>query len=397
MKIFVLAPNRAYGLATVVPIQLELKQLYPEMESVYIFFRKNTYDDLLRDKVMSDLVSDGNNVVCCFGSTWLQLKYPFINALLKLVQLTPQIIKILVSRKSIVLFPQKIEHLLTKAIALINGVSGKNYTYLLASSSFKENYTKYFDEFGKRRPGKRERKKHINAGDGLLIFHKDNLPYLNTQGFRDCEIIGYPMMFQAYHSLLKESAHKYLLSELDCSIKNGAIITIFFNKYYGKTANRSDEWARETLSEAILAIRDNFDDSTILIRPHPMVDHDFVAEIVDDLALEGIFVTDLNIFTLSYLSKCVVSIAPSSSTLQSLSCGVPAIDYGRVGDEFYKLFPLGSQYSDFGVQVAYTQKDLTSVLSNLDDSDRWIDAFNNELDHTMDLSVFTNYWLQGNG
>lgn len=393
MRVFVIVPSRAYGLDAIIPLLYELRERFPKLKSTFVFYHKKELKELRDNIVLYDHVDELGSVFKACGFSFLERYLKKLNRLIKFICLVPVLASMLFSKRSIVLYPRRIETLVDRIIVKLNGVSGKTFCYLMATTSLQENLVQYFDKDGNRLPGVRQRPKKINVADGLLAYHQDNIRYLELQGYKDNLLIGYPMMYPAFQKRIRDNYRRYLEREIGADCKKHSIVTIFLNKYYGKTSGRDDPWGQERLSEAVTIIRQIIPESYILVRAHPMVPSEKVVSMINALDVPNIKQTHLHIYVLACSSLFVVSIAQSSSGFHALAFGSPVIDYGRIGESFYKQFPSGSLYADFGVEVAYTPGELTRKINEVIKSNgRVFDIFRTRLNHQTNLDVFERYW-----
>lgn len=392
MNVFILVPTRAYGLDVIIPLLFEFKKLYPNLKAKFIFVRKKEYIELCENKVLFDHVNCLGSIVKCFGNRNSEKRSKWLNKGFKFLSILPVLITMLLARRSVLFVPRRIEAFSIRMMTKINNISGKTFCYLMASTSFRENLAQYFDKDGNRRPGIRETSKKINVADGLLAYHNDNLIFLELQGYKKNVIIGYPMMYPAFQERIKDISQRYLKNEIGDNVGVFNVISIFLNKYYGKTSGCDDTWAQERLAETVRIVRFNYPNSFILVRAHPMVESSKVILMIKNLNTKNVKQTYLHTFVLGCCSEFVVSIAQSSTAIQVLAFDTPVVDYGRIADEFYGLFPEGSLYADFGVQVAFTPEELGNVIGKIGESRKWLEIFHKRLNHRMDLDVFTKYW-----
>lgn len=393
MRVFVIVPSRAYGLDAVVPLLYELRERFPKLKATFIFYHQKELDELRDNLVLFDHVRELGAVVKAFGFSFLEHSFKPINRLVKFIGLIPSLTSMLFSHRSIVLYPRRIETLIDKIMVKINGISGKTFCYLMAITSLQENLVQYFDKNGNRLPGVRPRPERIDVADGLLAYHEDNLPYLQLQGYKDNLLIGYPMMYPAFQKRIRDHYQDYLRKEIGDDCQKISVVTIFLNKYYGKTSGQDDRWGQDRLSEAAMVIREILPDSRILVRAHPMVPAEKVTAMIHALKTKNIQRTYLHIDVLACSSRFIVSIAQSSSGFHALAFGSPVIDYGRIHESFYQQFPSGSLYADFGVEVAYSPVELADTIHRVIKSDgQATEIFKKRLNHQTNLDVFEGYW-----
>lgn len=394
MHVFMIIPSRAYGLDVVVPLLFELRERFPRLKATFIAYHKKELVELRNNIVLYNHVRELGSVVKIYGFPYLERRAKRVNRIFKFIAMIPILLWMLFSRRSIVFYPRRIETLIDRIIVKLNGVSGKTFCYLMATTSLQENLAQYFDKNGNRLPGVRLRPERINVANGLLAYHEDNAKYLELQGYKNNLFIGYPMMYPTFQKHIRDSRKNYLDKEIGADNKNHSIVTIFLNKYYGKTSGRDDQWVKERLSEAVTITRQIIPNSYILVRPHPMVPSEKVVSMINNLQVSNVKQTHLHIYILACSSLFVVSIAQSSSGFHALAFGAPVIDYGRIGEQFYKQFPSGSLYSDFGVEVAYTPDELALKINQVLNDDRASKMFEARLNHHMDLDIFDRYWAQ---
>ena len=404
--IFVMDPGRIYGLDVVLPILYQLKEQYCDLKVTFYFMDSdetpfNAFKDLYRHPFLLDMVNELGVIKKIIKIQSIKKRSQKLHSILVGLFQTPLLFRVLVSKRSIVFYSRHIPNgLLSKLIVLLNGISGRSFCYFMAQASFKENIIQNFDKDGNRRVGfyddliqpLKERSDRVNVGDGLLIYHPDNLEFLEKQGYKKNIIIGYPMMFPAFQKYLKKVSPDYRKGEIGEKFEEHTIISVFLNKYFGQTSGCNDQWAQNRLNEVVEAIGKKFPKCYIMVRAHPTVSSSKAMGMIKNTNIKNIKLTYLSVYVLGFISKLTISIGQSSASIYSLACGAPSIDYGTVQEAFYEQFPSGSLYADFGVQVAYTSQELEDIFNRIDPSDRWIDVFQKRLDHKMNLDIFTNYW-----
>ena len=388
MKIFVLMSARAYSLDAVIPIIYELRGKFPDLQTTVICPRKETFDELKENVVLyNQIVYDGQiegKIVKMYNDSGLYVS-SVEEKVMKFIQLLPTLLKMLVSRKSIFFCPRYLEFK-TGLMSKINGLfGGKTFCYLADLAPKKIN--KRWKESLKTR----EKPGRVDVGDGLLAYSADDTEFLFSSGYKKNLFIGYSFMYPTFQKGVRESWKFYLGKE--CDFWDYTIVSIFLNKYHGFTSGQSITWARKRLCEAIDVIREKFPNSYILIRTHPMVGRVMKATI-DVLGIKNVKRTNLHIYTLACASKFIVSIAPSSSPILAMAFDCPVIEYGLLEnrEEFYKAFPKGSLYSDYGVQTAFTPTGLKRTIDRLDESEEWLKTFHRELNDRPNLKFFEEYW-----
>ena len=361
-------PARAYSLDAVIPIIYELRGKFPDLQTTVICPRKETFDELKENVVLYDQVNSKCKIVKLYRS--------------RIILLMSILLQMLMSRKSIFFCPRYLEFK-TSLMSEIKGLfGGKTLCYLadLAPKKINKQWSSSFKT--------RDRPSRVDVGDGLLAYHVDDTDFLFSSGYRKNLFIGYPFMYPEFQENIRNHWKSYLWE-----IDDYEIVSIFLNKYHGFTSGQSITWARKRLCEAIDVIREKFPNSYILIRTHPMVGRVMKATI-DVLGIKNVKRTNLHIYTLACASKFIVSIAPSSSPILAMAFDCPVIEYGLLEnrEEFYKAFPKGSLYSDYGVQTAFTPTGLKRTIDRLDESEEWLKTFHRELNDRPNLKFFEEYW-----
>lgn len=391
MNAVVVVPPRAYGLDVALPILVELRERRPNLRVRFLFFDEKSYQEFDQNVLNRDVANELGEVVR------IQNRLQFsrhrivrgIGKILRYLALVPTLVRMLCSWRGILLYPSRIQGL-GKILSRLTGPGGRTYCYIMVATPFTECMIQFSSAAGKDIYGKQERGESI-IGNGLLAFHADNLEYLASRGYRkNIHLVGYPMKFPAYQRLVRATAKDYLLRETGSRLEDRTLVSIFLNKYQGNTTSRDDAWAARTFGEAVRVIREKIENPYILVRGHPMVPVEKLRRMVDEAGGDDIRQTFLHVFTLATLSKFVIAIAQSSSTIQSLAFGTPAIDYGRVTEDFYRLFPAGSLYADFGVQVAQSPEELAGLLDRLgreEERRAILETFQRRLGHRLDIEV----------
>lgn len=392
MYVFTINPARVGHLDVLLPIILQLKKDNPDIYFQLVYFDKDQYEILLKNKFLNEIVKDVGEAVLLksFGR-----KGSILRKFLLTVQLIPYIFRMLISKHVIFLQWKTIDNLILRLIAKIASLKGKSLTYQPMNNHYLEEMRRYFDEYGHPRTDRakklrdRQFTKSVNTGDYALINSIDSLNYFATMGYSKFSIIGYTHLYPEYIKYAKNKCKSYLSEEISIQQPESHIFYgIFVNKYWGRWSGRDDNWFIDRFCEIVDCIRTIEDNSIILVRAHPTLKTDIIERAIKKSGHNNIYATYLHPTLIGIVSDAVIGIAESTSYHYVMGAGSPYIDYGGMQKENYEIFPEGSLFASYGTIVAPNTSLLKEKLLDKKLLNSAVLNYEQLLKHRMNLSVF---------
>ena len=142
MYVFTINPARIGHLDVLLPIILQLKKNKPDIYFQLVYFDKDQYETLLKNKFLNEIVKNVGEAVLLKS---LGRKGSILRKFLLTVQLIPYIFRMIISKHVIFLQWKSIDNLILKFIALIASFKGKALTYQPMNNHYLEEMRRYFD------------------------------------------------------------------------------------------------------------------------------------------------------------------------------------------------------------------------------------------------------------
>lgn len=187
-----------------------------------------------------------------------------------------------------------------------------------------------------------------------LNFHEHNNEYVKQLPYTKQKIIGYPKFFKEWIALI----NRYYSSNSPRS----DIVLIFTR---GLSPVYMDRNKYEILIiSAYKVIRDKLKNMPIVIKTHPREDHSLLLKIINDKKLENISISDEHAGVLSKSALLVISFW-TSAILDSLSLGIPSIEYYIESNNFRSAEPAGSVFKKIGIHSTDNERVLGEFVETV--------------------------------
>ena len=222
----------------------------------------------------------------------------------------------------------------------------------------------------------------VSLADNFLLYSRSHEDFIHSLGYQRTATIGYPKLFPAWRKAAQLSVQRLRRSE-----ENRPVICFFTRGQEGRPDksildNRS---LHAILESALSVIQIHYRDPVVLLKPHPLQDR----SVIEDVCRQYDFVeeTQLHVAQLAALASLVVT-TWSSSILEALAIGTPAIEYFIPSAYFQEIYPNGSSYKEMGIPSAETHEDFMSMVSAITKGRLCTPSLQELFKHGMDLSVF---------
>ena len=192
-----------------------------------------------------------------------------------------------------------------------------------------------------------------NRSQYLLNFHQHNKKAFEKIGFQKQFFTGYPKFFSEWTDMVNSFDTEKIIE------KNVIIFTRSIHKNYMTEKNYI-----YLLSTTLKAIKKNYGDIKIIIKPHPRENMEFLKKILEK---NNQYNYEILFEDSSYLSKnSVLAISFwTSAILSSLAMKVPSIEYYIDTEKFRQVEPMGSVYKKIGIDSADNERDLDIIIKKI--------------------------------
>ncbi len=190
----------------------------------------------------------------------------------------------------------------------------------------------------------------------LLNFHKHSEHYARTLGFDNQFFIGYPKFFKTWISTVSRySKNQYSKDDRKCVV----IYTRGVHEYY-----MDKDKYEFLLVSSYKTVRSILGDVEIIVKPHPRECSSFINQIIDRVSGKNIHISSEHSAVIA--SNAILAISFwTSAILDSLSLGVPSVEYYIEAEKFREIEPNGSSYKNMGVDSVSNPDSLKLFINNV--------------------------------
>ena len=185
----------------------------------------------------------------------------------------------------------------------------------------------------------------------FLNFHEHSNSFVMDLGFNDQFIIGYPKFFNIWLGMVSDYS--------GTKRKHVIIYTRGIHQFY-----MDKDKYKFLLESSYKVIRETLGNIDIIIKPHPREGHDVINKIINRISGKNIYISTEHAAVLA--SNAILAISFwTSAILDSLSFGVPSVEYYIEADRFREIEPNGSSYRKLGIDSVSNQNDLKFFINDL--------------------------------
>ena len=260
---------------------------------------------------------------------------------------------------SVICFPLHLYSLIKSDIYMheySNQIESTFYFYLM-SKLFKKRIFVYHHGHTINIDTKFSIEKRKKADATYLNFHEHNNNYVNQLPYKKQVIIGYPKFYKEWKKLIIQYNSKNRIEDKYVLIFTRAISHAYMDK---------DKYEK-LLITSYNSIRNKVNDIKIIIKKHPREDDGFVEKIINTNKMKNIYISNDHAGVLSRNALFVISFW-TSAILDSISFGIPSVEYYIESNNFRKNEPKGSVFKNLGIESVDNDMDLNifikSVLNN---------------------------------
>ena len=194
----------------------------------------------------------------------------------------------------------------------------------------------------------------INNKTVYLNFHEHTNDYVKQLPYTKQYIIGYPKFYKEWISLI----NRYYSLNLPKSD-----VILIFTRGLSPVYMDLDKYEILIIS-AYKVIREKLKNIPIVIKTHPREDPSLLLKIINDKKLETISISNEHAGVLSKSALLVISFW-TSAILDSLSLGIPSIEYYIEANNFRIEEPEGSVFKKIGIHSTNNKRTLGEFIDTV--------------------------------
>ena len=323
MRVVAFAPPRIGGLDVLLPILYELK-LKTNCKIVFVFRNEDLKKELYKHYFLNRVFEKVVDLSITLKPSFLNLKSRLL--LLKLV------LNSFFYKKNIILTSERTKSFIINLMSVVTRVrKGQVFIYPRGMFFRTEKTVNTCSLYDRK--------------DILCCLGADEYYLSKKNGFRAVHI-GYPRLYYSWVDLLKNQTNNEIPNNFVCILLSHTVEGVF-----GR-----DE-LREWINEVVEVTRYKMGLIPILIKPHPMQDLEHLELILHSLSDSNIKV--FKGYTGEILSKSKLVICHHSSTMiDSVTMGVPTIQYLNLTEHWLKRHPEKSVYLKICSSWAQSKEEL---------------------------------------
>lgn len=287
---------------------------------------------------------------------------PIVSKILRACALLPFCIFIMFQR-NMLLVHRSIESPSERLLYFFCFFRGKAFTYL-GNNTYNDLINRYFDGDGKpiNRKNDRVRIVNPNPGDGLLVNSQKSFKFLKYKGYKKFKVVGFPFLDLGFQTFIRNNSEKIIFNEIGVNVKDFKVVnTILINKFWGRWSSKSMTWLTSKCEFLIKNLKKKNKNGLILIRAYPVF-YKQLNQYLKRKKYKNVHITYAHPSALTYVSGRVYAIAQSSVFISCLSFSKPYIEISNISSDQKKLYPKGSMYSDYKINVVKNNKELKRVI-----------------------------------
>ena len=201
---------------------------------------------------------------------------------------------------------------------------------------------------------KYSKKVHDSEKATLLLFHELTEDWGESAGFQKINNIGWPKLYESWKKIINEYKGE----------NNFNKHIVIFSRQAGHPYYMDEEKYNELLIESYECLRKFYPNNKIIIKPHPREDIGFIKWIIKKNKMKNIIISNNHsailcknaIMAISFWTSCV---------FDSLSVGIPTIEFYKEADKFREQEPKGSLYKLIGIDSTENKLELINFIKNV--------------------------------
>ena len=220
--------------------------------------------------------------------------------------------------------------------------------------------------------------KRINSEKNtILVFDSHNSNYMKKMGYDKQYIIGYPVFFSEWIEIVKDYSNK---------LNDQNEIILIYSRHVNERYMDLDKYI-ELLSSSLRVIRAKFNNIEIVIKPHPREDLDTIDKIIKSQNILNVTISNEHPAVLAKTAKMAITFW-GSVILESLSMGVPTVEYYIEAEKFREDYPNGSNYKAVGIHSVSDEKGLERFVDSVIDNSYELPLIVGEFKKVKNTKIF---------
>lgn len=220
--------------------------------------------------------------------------------------------------------------------------------------------------------------KRTNSGKStILLFADHNSNYMKTRGYNKQYVMGYPIFFPEWIEIVNDY----------CTELNNQNQTILiYSRHVNERYMDLDKYI-ELLSSSLRVIRAKFNNIAIVIKPHPREDVKAINKIIKSQNISNVIISYEHPAVLAKTAKMAITFW-GSVILESLSMGIPTVEYYIEADKFREDYPNGSNYKSVGIHSVSDEKGLEKFVDSVIDNSYELPLIVEEFKKVKNTKIF---------
>ena len=235
-------------------------------------------------------------------------------------------------------------------------------------------YTYHHGHSFNQAPSKK-RKTYQADQSTYLLFHGINKEFASGLGYLNQYVIGFPKFYKEWINLV---------SQYDASRYHGQKIVVIYSRPAKHVVYMDGEKYISLMVESYRVIRRCMGNVLIVIKPHPREDTRFIRELIKENNLLNIEISHEQAGVLAKNALLTISFY-TAAILDSLSLGVPSVEFYKEAKNFRKSELLGSPYKLLGVDSVKCEVDLEQFVQGVVEGNYNIPTIIHEISTVKDI------------
>ena len=211
----------------------------------------------------------------------------------------------------------------------------------------------------------------------ILLFGSHNSDYMKEMGYDKQYVIGYPIFFPEWSEIVNDYC-------TELNYQNPTIV--IYSRHITERYMDLDKYI-ELLSSSLRVIRAKFNNIEIVIKPHPREDLDTIDKIIKSQNILNVTISNEHPAVLAKTAKMAITFW-GSVILESLSMGVPTVEYYIEADKFREDYPNGSNYKAIGIHSVSDEKGLERFVDSVIDNSYELPLIVKEFKKVKNTKIF---------
>jgi UDP-N-acetylglucosamine 2-epimerase len=211
----------------------------------------------------------------------------------------------------------------------------------------------------------------------ILLFDSHNSNYMKKMGYDKQYVIGYPIFFPEWIEIVNDYC-------TELNYQNQTIL--IYSRHVNERYMDLDKYI-ELLSSTLRVIRAKFKNISIVIKPHPREDIQAIHKIIKSQNILNVTISYEHPAVLAKNAKMAITFW-GSVILESLSMGVPTVEYYIEADKFREDYPNGSNYKAIGIHSVSDEKGLERFVDSVIDNSYELPLIVNEFKKLKNTEIF---------